>query len=55
MRKKGLISLSAPGIGYNKRIFCIDFSDQEIKSFIKNNPVFNIHNIVEKLNSNKDE
>lgn len=37
MRKKGLISLSAPGIGYNKRIFCIDFSDQEIKSFI--NPV----------------
>lgn len=37
MRKKNLISLSAPGIGYNKRIFCIDFSDQEIKSFI--NPV----------------
>ena len=37
MRKKELISLSAPGIGYNKRIFCIDFSDKEIKSFI--NPV----------------
>lgn len=37
MRKTGLISLSAPGIGYNKRIFCIDFSDKEIKSFI--NPV----------------
>lgn len=37
MRKKGLVSLSAPGIGYNKRIFCIDFSDQEIKTFI--NPV----------------
>lgn len=37
MRKRDLISLSAPGIGYNKRIFCIDFSDQEIKSFI--NPV----------------
>ena len=37
MRKKDLISLSAPGIGYNKRIFCIDFSDQEIKSFI--NPI----------------
>ena len=37
MRKKDLISLSAPGIGYNKRIFCIDFSDQEIKSFV--NPV----------------
>ena len=37
MRKNNLISLSAPGIGYNKRIFCIDFSDKEIKSFI--NPV----------------
>lgn len=37
MRKNGLTSLSAPGIGYNKRIFCIDFSDQEIKTFI--NPV----------------
>ena len=37
MRRKDLISLSAPGIGYNKRIFCIDFSDKEIKSFI--NPV----------------
>ena len=37
MRKNSLISLSAPGIGYNKRIFCIDFSDKEIKSFI--NPV----------------
>ena len=37
MRKKGLVSLSAPGIGYNKRIFCIDFSDQEIKTFV--NPI----------------
>ena len=37
MRKDGLTSLSAPGIGYNKRVFCIDFSDQEIKTFI--NPV----------------
>ena len=37
MRKKNLSSLSAPGIGYNKRIFCIDFSGNEIKSFI--NPV----------------
>ena len=37
MRKKDLISLSAPGVGYNKRIFCIDFSDKEIQSFI--NPV----------------
>ena len=35
MRKNGLTSLSAPGIGYNKRVFCIDFSDQEIKTFIK--------------------
>ena len=34
MRKNGLASLSAPAIGYNKRIFCIDFSDQEIKTFI---------------------
>lgn len=37
MRKENLISLSAPGIGYNKRIFCIDFSDKEIKSFV--NPI----------------
>lgn len=37
MRKNRLTSLSAPGIGYNKRVFCIDFSDQEIKTFI--NPV----------------
>ena len=37
MRKNGLTSLSAPGIGYNKRVFCIEFSDQEIKTFI--NPV----------------
>ena len=37
MRKTDLISLSAPGIGYDRRIFCIDFSDKEIKSFI--NPV----------------
>jgi peptide deformylase len=37
MRKKNLKSLSAPAIGYNKRIFCIDFSDLEIKTFI--NPI----------------
>lgn len=37
MRKKNLTSLSAPGIGYNKRIFCIDYSDQEIKTYI--NPI----------------
>lgn len=37
MKKNSLVSLSAPGIGYNKRVFCIDFSDNEIKTFI--NPV----------------
>ena len=37
MRQKGLTSLSAPAIGYKKRIFCIDFKDQEIKTFI--NPI----------------
>ena len=37
MRKNNLVSLSAPAIGYNKRVFCIDFSDSEIKTFI--NPV----------------
>lgn len=34
MKKNHLISLSAPAIGYNKRIFCVDFSDKEIKTFI---------------------
>ena len=34
MRKNNLVSLSAPALGYNKRIFCIDFSDSEIKTFI---------------------
>ena len=34
MRKNNLTSLSAPAIGYDKRIFCIDFSDSEIKTFI---------------------
>ena len=29
--------ISAPAIGYGKRIFCIDFKDKEIKTFI--NPV----------------
>ena len=32
MKKHNLTSLSAPAIGYNKRIFCIDFSDKEIKT-----------------------
>ena len=37
MRKNNIVSLSAPAIGYNRRIFCIDFKDQEIKTFI--NPI----------------
>ena len=37
MREKGLSSLSAPAIGDNRRIFCIDFKDSEIKTFI--NPI----------------
>ena len=34
MKEKNIVSLSAPAIGYNKRIFCIDFSDQEIKTYV---------------------
>lgn len=34
MRRDNLVSLSAPALGYNKRVFCIDFSDSEIKTFI---------------------
>lgn len=37
LKKNNLTSLSAPAIGYNKRVFCIDFSDSEVKTFI--NPV----------------
>ena len=37
MRRKELTSLSAPAIGYDKRIFCLNFSDVEIKTFI--NPI----------------
>ena len=37
IRKKGLQHLSAPAIGYNKRIFCIDYKDLEIKTYI--NPI----------------
>ena len=37
MREKNLTSLSAPAIGYSRRIFCIDFKDREIKTFI--NPI----------------
>jgi len=37
IRKKELFALSAPAIGYGRRIFCMNFSDLEIKTFI--NPV----------------
>lgn len=37
IRGKNLKSLSAPVIGYPYRIFCLNFSDSEIKTFI--NPV----------------
>lgn len=37
IRKNKLTSLSAPAIGYRKRIFCVNFSDSEIKTFI--NPI----------------
>ena len=37
IREKGLKSLSAPAIGYKSRIFCLNFSDSEIKTFI--NPI----------------
>lgn len=40
MRKNNLTSLSAPAVGYNKRIFCVDYSDNEIKTYI--NPVVSI-------------
>lgn len=34
---KNLLALAAPQIGYNKRIFCIKFANEEIKTFI--NPI----------------
>lgn len=34
IRDKGLKSLSAPAIGYKYRIFCLNFLDSEIKTFI---------------------
>jgi len=37
IRKKNIHSLSASAIGYKKRIFCVNFSDNEIKTFI--NPI----------------
>ena len=37
IKENNLTALSAPAIGYNKRIFCVDFKDSEIKTFI--NPI----------------
>ena len=37
MREKGIRSLSAPALGYQRRIFCLDYSDLEIKTYV--NPV----------------
>lgn len=37
LKESGLTALSAPAIGYNKRIFVVDFKDSEIKTFI--NPI----------------
>lgn len=34
MREKQLISLSAPQIGYDKRIFCIRFGENDYRTFI---------------------
>lgn len=36
-KREDVVSLSAPAIGYDKRIFCVDYSDSEIKTYI--NPV----------------
>ena len=37
MREKGLLSLSAPQIGYSRRVFCIRFGDNDFRTFI--NPI----------------
>lgn len=34
MREKGLQSLAAPQIGYDKRIFCLRFGDNDYRTFI---------------------
>ena len=36
-RADDVVALSAPAIGFNKRIFCVDYSDNEIKTYI--NPI----------------
>lgn len=37
MKEKGLVSLSAPQIGYNRRVFCLRFGDNDYRTFV--NPV----------------
>ena len=36
-KNDNIVALSAPALGYDKRIFCVDYSDNEIKTYI--NPV----------------
>lgn len=36
-KNDNVVALSAPSLGFNKRIFCVDYSDNEIKTYI--NPV----------------
>ena len=36
-KNDNIVALSAPALGFNKRIFCVDYSDSEIKTYI--NPV----------------
>ena len=33
MKEKGLVSLSAPQIGYNRRVFCLRFGDNDYSPF----------------------
>lgn len=37
MRENNLVSLSAPQIGYNRRVFCLRFGDNDYRTFV--NPV----------------
>lgn len=36
-KNDNVVALSAPALGFNKRIFCVDYADNEIKTYI--NPV----------------
>lgn len=57
MRDKNLTSLTAPQIGYKKRVFCIRFGDDDIRTFI--NPMIennsNLHMSREKCSSIPDK